>query len=203
MPIRKPNKSYKELRAAISGDSGMLDVADTEPVSDRASKSIPPQLKSESLYPKTANVTPASGAPDQPAPKPTPDKRIQRAKPVVAQAEDSMVIRVTMRPPKRGLSKEYDDITDFANEATALKTILTRALAFVSNPDDMVLNRTKPFYESVAGEPFRSRRVIKIAILEAIRAEYDPLDILTDHAFGQTVTDVIVNSYFARNTSTK
>lgn len=203
MPIRKPNMSYKELRAAVSGDTGMLDVADTEPVSDQASKSIAAQLKSESPSPKTANVTPASGTPDQPAPKPTPEKRTQRAKPVVAQAEDSMVIRVTMRPPERGFSKEYDEIVDFANETTALKTILTRALAAVSGSDDMILDRSKPFYDSGPGELFKSRRVVRIAILDAIRAEYDPLGILTDHAFGQTATNVIVNSYFARKMGNK
>ncbi|UWR62798.1 hypothetical protein [Phaeobacter inhibens] len=218
MPLRKSKFEYAELRARATGNKGHLEdtaEAPSETKSDSESEKPSKPAKAETPEVKAPKAEPVKteATVKKPAPKPSASKDVQVAKgkslvkPQVSnpkpdvssdasnKAAEGNYVRIIMHPIATGLCREYDEIAEAMDIPTANKVILSRAIEAVTDVSQLPIDPKGKPYGRREGQKLETKRSVDPKLSEAVKAAYDPLNIMTEHTLATKTAECLIANY--------
>ncbi|ATG46025.1 hypothetical protein PhaeoP83_04420 (plasmid) [Phaeobacter inhibens] len=218
MPLRKSKVEYAELRARATGSKGHLG-SETEAPSDpktenatdaasKPEKAETPEVNSSKEEPVKAEPPAKKPAPKsvaskkplapevKPLVKPQGSKQKQEVRPNVAsKAGEGNYVRIVMHPIAAGLCREYDEIAEAMDIPTANKVILSRAIEAVTDVSQLPIDPKAKPYGRREGQKLETKRSVDPRLSEAVKAAYDPLNIMTEHTLAAKTAECLIANY--------
>ncbi|MDO6758061.1 hypothetical protein Q4598_17620 [Phaeobacter inhibens] len=218
MPLRKSKVEYAELRARATGSRGHLggngevpadaetksasdavaspakdETAAVKPQKQEAAKSAPPPKK-PALKPAAPETPEAAKAKSPAKDAGTEQKSVVRSKPSSKPSEGHYV-RIIMHPIAAGICGEYDEIADAMDIATANKVILSRAIEAVTDVSQLHIDPKSKPYGRREGQRLETKRSLDVELSAAVKAAYDPLNIMTEHTLALKTAECLIANY--------
>lgn len=205
MVIRKPKKTYEEIRHAALAHKGHLsppnqpatshpektpekttDAPDAAAVTsiDAKPKMKPPAKKRAAAPEKTAHeasAQPVELADTRPAAGTSAVKTVKQ--------------RLTVPRLKPGVSATYDKIADAMGPEIALKAMVKRALAAVGDLESLALTVETDLFDGDKSNRLRTNRLMNRALVDQLKRDLDPYDVLSEYALGLKIGELIVATY--------
>lgn len=205
MVIRKPKKTYEEIRHAALAHKGHL-----SPPNQQATRQPENTPDKKTDAPDAAAVTSADPKPKMKPPAKkraaAPEKTAHEAsaQPVEladtrpaseTSAVETVKQRLTIPRLKPGVSETYDKIANAMGPEIALKATVKRALAAVGDLESLALTVDTDLFDDDKSNRLRTNRLMNRALAERLKRDLDPYDVLSDYALGLKIGQLIVATY--------
>ncbi|ABI93404.1 hypothetical protein CEP88_00300 (plasmid) [Roseobacter denitrificans] len=207
MPIRKPNKSFQEIRADTLAHKGHLtaergqktlkgDASGHETkVETVAAAAIPAARQYETtslpVFMPEPSQNSGNGAED-PALGP---KATEQTNTIISNPHDTVRTRLIFPHPKPGVSKTYDQVAAAMGRDIALKALVTDAIAALAEVDHLTVTPDTDLFANDKSNRLRTNRLLNRALVDELRQELDPYNVLSDYSIGIKLGQLILANY--------
>lgn len=205
MAIRKPKKSYEDVRKSALAHKGHLSPPNQPAVQHEDTK------EGETEKPLDGALAEPAGAGSQPKPpakpktnpadKPAENTATPPAKAAAAELSPETAQTKTVRtriivPRLRpGVSEAYDKISDAMGPDIALKAIVKKAVASVADLQHVDVTQNTDLFEDDKSNRLRTNRLLNAALVHQMKHDLDPYDVLSEYTLGLKIGQLIVAAY--------
>lgn len=205
MVIRKPKKSYEDVRKAALAHKGHLSppsqpaMQHGDPKKDGTEKpthgalAASPGEKPQPKPPAKPKNKPADKTAEKTATPPAKAAAVELS-PETAQTK-TVRTRIIVPRPKPGVSEAYDKISDAMGPEIALKAIVKKAIASVADLQHVDVTQNTDLFEDDKSNRLRTNRLLNAALVHQMKHDLDPYDVLSEYTLGLKIGQLIVAAY--------